>query len=476
VRSATTSLTATAVAILLVVSCARQPASRPAVSPQLSPEIIHARLAEADALAARGCYLCLLEASSAYENLAQVSSSVDAVRKALETDLMLAVRESELQIPDSGARARAEMLRLRAGANYDAHFALLAGPATRDATLAELAGLETRWPTEPVSAYFYLAFSLQAGRWNRADLATEPQKIAATHPENAALQYRIGAFQPTYDSARMSALLDAEPRFAEIRLIRGQRALFGGGLVTARTEFVAAHDTLPQSLAIKSALATVEFAYARYAPALKLFDEILTIGPNPSAQLGRAQALSYLHRHREAITELDELLKDPSRSPGDKYYWRAWNKLQLAELRPAYDDATTALNFMNGPDVFRLAGIATFNLEVLPEARVYFESALKMFAADCDSIQYIGQLDAAERKWAAAVASFTKAAGCFQESMARMAEDLARKEAANTDGLMDHLVAGLRSDIEARRLLHEQSLRNAEAAAKNIPPAGRPSR
>jgi uncharacterized protein HemY len=57
-----------------------------------------------------------------------------------------------------------------------------------------------------------------------------------------------------------------------------------------------------------------------------------------------------------------------------------------------------------------LAGITSFNLERLVEARGYFEEALKLSAEDCDSLQYLGQLDAAEKKWPAAATRFTSAA------------------------------------------------------------------
>ncbi len=475
------SLATTGAALLMCAcasaSCATKPAPRPAVKPELPQEVVRARLADAEATASRGCYVCLLEASAIYESLVQASSSVEAARKALETDLMLVLRERELVIPDSGAQARADVLRPRFGVEYDPHFALLVPQQTRDSTLAALAALEPRWPAEPVSAYFYLAFALQAGRWDRGDLGTEPQKIAAAHPRDASVQYRISAFQPTYNAAAASALLDAEPRFGEIRLIRGQRSLMGGGIVTARKELAAAYDVLPQSLTIKSVFGAIEFAYARYPEALKLFDEVLAAGPNPVVRLTRAEVLSYLERHREAIDELDHLLADdPRTNPGDKYYWRAWNKLQLAELRPAYDDATTALKFMNGPDPYRLAGITTFALEALTEARGYFESALKMLPFDCDSMQYIGQLDAAERKWADAAANFAKAAACFKTVIAGMTSDLAAKEAANVDGLLDGQIARLRIDIAARQKLLEQSVTNAAIAAKNSPPVRPPAR
>jgi tetratricopeptide (TPR) repeat protein len=290
------------------------------------------------------------------------------------------------------------------------------------------------------------------------------------------LRYSVLNFPQPIVTGVSDQMLAVEPRFAELHLWRGQRALLGGNLAIARREFLAARELLPASLMVTSGLAPVEFAYSHYTAALGLYEEILARMPDPQAQLGKAEALSYLLRHQQAIAELDDLLKDSSRRPGDKYYWRAWNKLQLSDFQPAYEDATAALKFMNGPDPFRLAGITTFSIQRLPEARGYFESALKMFAADCDSIQYLGQLDAAEHKWPAAASRFSAAADCFEKSIARKSEEIAKKEAENSGGLLDDQIAGLRSEIESQKALQAQSVKNAAVAARNAQPPTIPAR
>jgi tetratricopeptide (TPR) repeat protein len=394
-----------------------------------------------------------------------------------------------LRLPDSGARDRAFALRGNRPSFYDTHFAILEMIATpvgaqavtgddfrrdREARAALLSALEDQWPTSTVSAYFYIAFGTNSAYFKEAKSAL--QKVVDAHPQHAAVPYRMLSNPAAYSSALAGELLSSEPRFAEVRLIIGQRALLNGNLEAARRELLLAREALPTSMAIAAALAPVEFAYAHYNEALSLYDEVLARGPDAVAQLGKAEALSYLKRHRDAIHELDDLLDDPSRNPGEKYYWRAWNKLQLAELEPAYEDATATLRFMNGPDAFRLAGIATFNLQRLPEARGYFESALKMYAADCDALQYIGQLDASERKWPAAAASFIKAANCFQESISRTSAELAKKEEGNAGGLLDAQIAILSSDLDAQRLLQAQSVQNAAVADKNASALKSPAR
>jgi tetratricopeptide (TPR) repeat protein len=462
----------------LVAACAKNP---PTIESILTPPaVIQARLDEADTLAARGCYVCLEDAAEAYSKIAQISNYPVVLKKTLENDLMLAIREIELRLPDSGARQNAFMLRQHVPKSYETYFAVLdlmdAPLGARTTTVADLekeraargallTRLEGEWPATPVAAYFYLAFGIRSAYFR--DLETDISRVVDAHPQALSLKYQMAAYPPLFDARIAAELLAAEARFAEVRLITGQRAMFGGDLVTARRELVAAHETLPESLAVKSALGTVEFAYARYPQALVLFDEILAAGPDANVQLARAETLSYLKRHREAIAVLDELLKDVQRNPGEKYYWRAWNRLQLAELQPAYDDAAAALRFMSGVAAFRLAGIAAFNLERLQEARGYFDSALKISSADCDSIQYLGQIDSAERKWAPALSRFSEAAGCFQQSMVRLTAELATKESQNAEGLLAGQIAGLKSDIEAQSLLQAQSSLNAGVVARN---------
>jgi tetratricopeptide (TPR) repeat protein len=477
VKSAIAACGATAITVGLVAACARNP---PATSILTPPAVVQARLDEADALAARGCYLCLEDAAEAYSKIVRISNHPVVLKKTLENDLMLAIREVELRLPDSGARQNAFMLRQHVPKSYETYFAVLdfmdAPLGARTTTVAELekeraargallTRLEGEWPATPVAAYFYLAFGIRSAYFR--DYKTDVARVVEVHPEALSLKYEMLVYPTLFDPRVAAELLAVEPRFAEVRLVLGQRALFGGGLVTARRELVAAHETLPESLAVKSLFGTVEFAYARYQQALALFDEILAAGPDANVQLARAEALSYLKRHREAIAVLDELLKDVQRNPGEKYYWRAWNRLQLTELQPAYDDAVAALRFMSGVSAFRLAGIATFNLERLPEARGYFDSAVKISSVDCDSIQYLGQIDSAERNWASAFSRFSEAAGCFQQSTARLTAELATKESQNLDGLLAGQIAGLKSDIEAQSLMQAQSTFNAGVVARN---------
>jgi hypothetical protein len=94
-----------------------------------------------------------------------------------------------------------------------------------------------------------------------------------------------------------------------------------------------------------------------------------------------------------------------------------------------------------------------------------------MSDADCDSLQYLGQLDAAERQWLAAADRFSSAASCFESSIERKRTDLAKKEAEDVGGVLDSQIASLKAEIEAEQQLQKNSLHNASIARTNFLPS-----
>lgn len=467
------------------VGCSARPL--PYVVPRISPEVLASRLAEADRLASRGCYLCLKEAAAAYASLLAESDDSVLIRKALENHLMLAAREIELRIPDSGARDAAEQLRAKVPLEYDSHFAaldMMAAPlvvggvtlqnfrAQREERLKLAAELEKEASASAMKAYFFIATALPLREFK--ELKPTIDAMLAAHPHDLSLKYRMLTFRPTYSGPAARALVGQETGFGEVHLLTGQAAMMGGDLAGAFRELTRARELLPDSVAIALALANITFAYARYADALALYDRILVspaaAGLEPQVQLGRAKALSYLKRHDEAIVVFDELLlKDASNSPGEKYYWRAWNRLQMAQAQLAYDDATTGLNAMRNDAIYRLAGMASFALNRPVESRTFFEQALKMNRDDCDSERYLGLLDSAERSWKPASGRFSTAASCYEVVIVRMQSELAVYEKDIT-GLSNGLIAAKRAEIKETDALRIQSINNAAAASKNAGP------
>jgi len=486
---------------VLAASLACAPRTPPAATPRITAEELAVQLAEADRLASRGCYLCLKEAAGAYSNLLTLSDDPVLAKKALENSLMLTLREIELRIPDSGAREAAEGLRPRVAESYASYFAALdalggpfeAGQYVRGNRLTRRAGLEVQdppyarevqdppypqravrtklaaelekgWPASAMKAYFYLAMALNAGMV--AELKPQLDAMLDTHSDDLSLKYRTQAFLQLFSTEQSRALIGQETGFGEAHFLIGQRAVLNGDLASAYRELARAHELLPDSASISLVMANVLLFYARYADALVAFDRVLGAGPDQAALVGRAKALSYLKRHADAISALDESLKDLQTNPGEKYYWRGWNRLQIGETRPAYDDALSALGAMRNSQVYNLAGIAAFGLNRLPEARDYFENALNMNRADCDSVRYLGQIDSVERSWKSAAGRFTQAAACYEAAIDRMRAELAEREKDIT-GLSNGLISSLRTEIKDAETLRANSANNADVASKN---------
>jgi len=471
--------------LAVAVGCAPRPV--PVAAPRITPAVLAERLAEADRLASRGCYLCLKEAAAAYAALLDDSDDSQLIAKALENNLMMALREVELRIPDSGAREAAEQLQARAPTSYAAYFAVLDALRSADAGILVrgepfllkeerdhrvklAADIETAAAASPMKAYFFIALAVQVRQFK--DVKPQIDPLLAAHPRDLSLQYRMLAVQPAYSGETARDLIGRETGFGEVHLLIGQRAVLNGNLAVAHRELTRARELLPDSVSIALALATVTFSYARYADALALSDRILAspavAGLEAQVKLGRAKSLSYLKRHDEAIAQLIELLQnDRANNPGEKYYWRAWNQLQLGRAQLAYNDATAGLNAMRNDAIYRLAGMASFSLNLLGESRNFFEEALKMNRADCDSERYLGLLDSAERSWKPASGRFTVAASCYEAVIAQMQIELAEYEKDIT-GMSNGLITAKRLEIREAGALRDQSILNATAANRNL--------
>jgi tetratricopeptide (TPR) repeat protein len=319
-----------------------------------------------------------------------------------------------------------------------------------------------------MKAYFYLAMALNSGLV--ADLKPQLAAMLSTHAQDLSLKYRTQAFLPLFSMETARDLIGQETGFGEMHFVIGQRAIMNGyrgtALSDAHRELSRATQLLPDSAAISLVLGNVLMAYARHADALAVFERVLRGGSDEAALLGRAKALSYLRRHDQAITVLDELIKDLRTNPGEKYYWRAWNRLQLGQPEAALEDATAALNAMRNNQVYGLAGMAAFALRRLADARGYFENALQMDRADCDSERYLGQIDSVERSWKSAASRYSHAVACYDDALVQMRKDLAEYEQDIT-GLSNALIAAKREQVKDAEALRVSALTNAAVASKN---------
>ena len=301
--------------------------------------------------------------------------------------------------------------------------------------------------------------------------------MLAMHPLDLSLKYRMLAFQPTYSGEAARALVGQETGFGEVHLLMGQRAFLNGDLPgcipgSHTCPGAAARQRVHNSGARQRHARPTPGTPMRSPCSIERLSSRATAGYEPQARLGRAKSLSYLRRHDEAIVQLTDLLQNDARnSPGERYYWRAWNHLQLGRAQLAYEDAMAGLNAMRNNAIYQLAGMASFSLDRRDESRKYFEEALKLNGADCDSERYLGLLDSADRSWKPAVSRFTVAAACYETVIARLRDELAEYEKDIT-GLSSGLIAAKRVEIREAVALRDQSMLNVSAATRNSRIAG----
>ena len=211
--------------------------------------------------------------------------------KALENNLMLAMREIELRMPDSGAReAAAAASGTRAGQlrgvfrrarclagrrrSWSAAIRCRRSGRRSEERLKLVADLETDAAASAMKAYFFIALAIQLRRIQGAQAAARPGLLAA-HPGRSLAEVPHAGVQPTYSAEGARDLIGQETGFGEVHLLIGQRAVLNGNLAAAYRELTRARELLPDSVSIALALANVTFSYARYADALALFDRIL---------------------------------------------------------------------------------------------------------------------------------------------------------------------------------------------------------
>ncbi len=439
------------------------------------------RASAADDLVNRGCYRCLQDATRIYEQLLTERARTPlTAQKAHDSFMMLALRERELGIPDSGAGVRAHQVgRAATPASHElcrSLLSVLASPSTEGRVLPdgrddprddynELAQrLQAAWPRSPVHAYGYIA--LDCSLTLPANLRPGTDDLFAAYPDSLALRYRHLLCQTPLPEEAAHAILRSEPRFSELYLATAQHALAERRIVSAHGDLTRAFEAIPESRAIGLTLAGVALGLVRFEEALRLYDHVLATGADREALLGRVKALTYMNRPEEAISTIDALLGESAWNPGEKYYWRALNNLRRSAPDAAYRDAKSAMQSWPGPPVYRVAGIAAFALGRLADARQHLQSSVEMDADDCEALLHLGYIDTAEHGWKAALGRFTSAATCFGKSAEAAS---AQAPELGTDATIEGgLASGVRTAVAEARALQAAAHFNGALVAKML--------
>ncbi|MEW5981136.1 MAG: tetratricopeptide repeat protein [Acidobacteriota bacterium] len=447
-----------------------------------------ADLGRADILVRQGCYVCLQEALSIYERLAQRSeATARAQLGAFETTLLLAARERELGLGSGTALDRARGLAAGLPAPYETTARLSMAESLPWKTtgvsrefvdeqfpLRRRAGLQGRaWrerlqaaPDDDLAArYLLLAFDC-TNRYRLRDWTLERTSVTDKSP--ALLIFR-DATCDGIEPDRLTALVDDQPRFIEAHLFTGELALREGRLVTAERRLTTALDGIPNLVAARLALGQVYQAMEDFELALQAFSAVVAAVPgHREGLLGKAIALGYTGRHLDAIPVLDEMVRLGTWYQGEAFYWRAWNRYRLREFDAADADAAEArLRLPMDPQVDKLTGLVALVKTDLDRAEREFRAAAEHLAGrgarDCDVGYYLASTLVARRKWPEAGPLFETAVSCYtmdEDALQTRIEEIRRSELGGERKA--RLVAAKERDIT---LLQSQQARSAYNAA-----------
>jgi tetratricopeptide (TPR) repeat protein len=432
------------VAALLVV-CAvagacSSPPKRPAVVPGPSPA---ERLAAADALVRAGCLDCLAAAFREYDSLRSIPAAADAaVAGAAQSAALLAIRERDLGMEDSGYLTRAREL---------------SPPSTFRAQLLEIAdSLPTRGPGRQVSDDVELA-RMQAANRNRAAWTDALRLHADEDPLSAYLWLSfncayVGAGQQTvgewltvvptwrqtplfafkaavcgaYTRSSFDAVLEVEPRFMELHYYIGLSAAFSGRMDDSMEHLLLAYAWRPRWPAVTNALAADYIALEEFDKAIEFYDRTLEVVPAfPDALLGKAKAQTYAGSYTDAIATLDRLLALERWLVGDARYWRAQNELQLDRLDAAWDDVELAAKLMRNAAVPKLAGIIAYRRHQLDIARAKFDESWRLGRDDCETGFYLGIVLGEQSTWRRTAEVLTDTTACLEKAEERLKTEIA---------------------------------------------------
>lgn len=100
--------------------------------------------------------------------------------------------------------------------------------------------------------------------------------------------------------------------------------------------------------------------------------------------------------------------------PGEAYYWRAWNDLQVDRLEDAWIDIEEANRLWTNSEVSKLGGIVAYRRQDLDTARQRFEITSKLNPGDCETAYYLGLVHAEQREWTHSADVFVTASSCFE--------------------------------------------------------------
>jgi len=465
--------------------------------PRLDPRpgmAVTAELAKAEALVREGCYACLKDALAIYERVAATDMAPAAELRAIDTALLLALRERELGLAGGTALEHAIDLAGRQPAPFDigvfssvaevqAWHAYGVPKEQIDLSMGPLRKMNSAWPawraslergaaSDLLRAYYLVSLDCAARSFLR-DAGVEPWTI----PSGASplLRFRGAICPGAADEPVLDAVIRGDSRWAEAHFFLGETALARGTVRTAEKHLVEALRAIPELTAARVELAHVYLAAEEFQLARDAYRQANAAVPGQrEAMLGEVKSLSALGSHEAAIAILDGMERLGTWYMGEMYYWRAWNRYHLKQYNAANDDVLASRQRMPmDGQVDKLAGFIALARNEVPRAEGEFRAAVTHIegkgGSDCDATYFLGSTEVMQRKWAEALPSFEAAEPCYartQQSLRARIRDIRGSDLP--DDRQDVLVAAREKDIAAARLQEARSCYNAAVALANL--------
>ncbi|MQA28226.1 MAG: tetratricopeptide repeat protein [Luteitalea sp.] len=489
-------LTALLGTAIVGTACARAPITTVPTGPPAAAD----RMAAANRLVRQGCLDCLLEAYREYDALrVGGNGSAEATTAAVRTAALIALRERELGLVDSGYLTRARQLASGMSPAPTSLVELLdiadalpfGSPAARPPAVQErrmLLQVSSDWLTapEPPSG---LAAHQELFGYVWLALACDVASAGSIRPDNARaglgamreqplLIFKFATACDRRNPAALGDLLAEDPRFAEVSYYQGLAALAGQGrpdlagrpdLDEADSRLRAAYAWRRDWPALTVMLGNIAMTSEDFAGALDLYQQTLELVPDqPDALLGVVRAYTSLDRHAEAMAAADTLIA-AGRYPGDARYWRALNAVHLSRFDDAWSDIELATTLLVNADVPKLAGIIAINRQQVDVARRRLEEATSRRPSDCEVGFYLQIALSEQRAWNEAADTASRAGACFDQDEAQLRKEIADLRATDTVAARrDRLIASRELRISTNERMRAVCWFNAAAAHFNV--------
>jgi tetratricopeptide (TPR) repeat protein len=433
--------------LLFCTGCASAP-----VKPALLPA---AELADADAAVLRGCYDCLLEAEAIYTRAAAGPQRAQVLQRLFETELLIALREREFALAESGAleRARALVVQMPLALEAARYIALVENvPAEHDSWThadarsfrngrrpftvslpVELAWLSTSGASPHVRQF--LAQTL-ACLYPGPRIPAPADHAVAAESEPPLLRYRVIACAADRSQDEMQSIVNDVPEFVEVQYFLGMKAVEAipeGGGPDPRPLIAAASARFSDAVPVLYLSARLQHVIGRCTDALTLLGRILAQRPeHETAWLGQVMCYTDLTRREEAIDAATHMIERRFDNMDEALYWRAWNYHGKGDLSSARRDIDEVRRIRVRPDTLTLAGIIEHDQDDLDPAERDLTLAARLNDTDCTARWYLGSVYVKKGNWTGAAPAFDGARACFGAEADGLSRRLTRLQADET--------------------------------------------